>query len=127
MQVQVVRVEGTEAGLRTALKTSGGIIWAYWRGDPPTRGQFTDVELAVTRVVSWGQELEPVEAESGQPGGRTALEVLYGTLERIDADGSAELRVGGATLHVSTQGTPPPPGTKVRLSGCEITAYPSYL
>jgi hypothetical protein len=123
MQVQVVRVEQGEAGLRAALKTSGGIIWAYWRGDPPTRGQFTDVELAVTRVVSWGQELEPLTEDAG----RAALEVLHGTLVRIDADGSAELRVGGATLHVSTQGTPPPVGTKVRLSGCEITAYPSYL
>ncbi|HZI15669.1 MAG TPA: hypothetical protein VE153_35205 [Myxococcus sp.] len=123
MQVQVVRVEQGEAGLRAALKTSGGIIWAYWRGDPPTRGQFTDVELAVTRVVSWGQELEPLTEGAG----RAALEVLHGTLERIDADGSAELRVGGATLIVSTQGTPPPVGTKVRLSGCEITAYPSYL
>ena len=55
-------------GPRVALKTPGGVIWAYWRGDPPSRGQFTDVELAVTRVLTWGEELEPIsEASAGEP------------------------------------------------------------
>lgn len=122
MRVQVVRLESGEAGLRAALKTSGGVVWAYWRGPPPTRGVFTDVELAVTRVLDWGRELQPLTAEDGEA---APFEVLHGTLERVDADGSAELRVGTDTLHLATRGAPPPPGTPLRLRGVELTAYPS--
>ena len=122
MRVQVVRLESGEAGLRAALKTSGGVVWAYWRGDPPTRGVFTDVELAVTRVLDWGRELQPLTEETGQT---APLEVLHGTVVRVDPDGSAQLRVGDGVLHVATQGAPPPPGTRFRLGGVELTAYPS--
>ncbi|MFP2910226.1 hypothetical protein ACLESD_35340 [Pyxidicoccus sp. 3LFB2] len=124
MQAQVVRLEQGDIGPRIALKTPGGVVWVYWRGDPPTRGQFTDVELAVTRVLTWGEELEPVSAaEAGEP----TLGVLDGTLEAVDAEGTVTLRVGHSPVILSAKGTPPAPGTRVRLRNCEITAYPTYL
>lgn len=124
MEAQVVRLEQGAIGPRIALKTPGGVIWVYWRGDPPTRGQFTDVELAVTRVLTWGEELEPVSAaEAREP----TLGVLDGTLEAVDAEGTVTLRVGHSIVILSAKGTPPAPGTHVRLRNCEITAYPTYL
>jgi len=124
MQVQVIRLEQGDVGPRVTLKTPGGVIWVYWRGEPPTRGQFTDVELAVTRVLTWGEELEPVSAaKAAEP----TLGVLDGTLEALDADGTVVLRVGASPVILSAQGTPPVPGTHVRLRNCEITAYPTHL
>ncbi|WP_164011217.1 hypothetical protein [Pyxidicoccus trucidator] len=124
MEVQVIRLEQGDIGPRIALKTQGGVIWVYWRGDPPTRGQFTNVELAVSRVLTWGEELETVSAaEAGEP----TLGVLDGTLETVDADGTVILRVGHSVVMLSAEGTPPAPGTRVRLRNCEITAYPTNL
>jgi hypothetical protein len=124
MHVQVVRLEQGAVGPRVALKTPGGVIWAYWRGDPPSRGQFTDVELAVTRVLTWGEELEPVsDAEAGEP----TLGVLDGTLEVVDEEGTVTLLVGSSLVILSAKGTPPAPGTRVRLRNCEIAAYPTHL
>ncbi|QSQ21154.1 hypothetical protein JY651_39105 [Pyxidicoccus parkwayensis] len=122
MHAQVVRLEQGDIGPRIALKTPGGIVWVYWRGDPPTKGQFTDVELAVTRVLTWGEELEPV-SEVREP----TLGVLDGTLEAVDAEGTVTLRVGTAQVILSARGTPPAPGTRVRLRNCEIAAYPAHL
>ncbi|MBZ4419809.1 hypothetical protein [Myxococcus sp. RHSTA-1-4] len=124
MQAQVVRLEQGEVGPRVALKTPGGVIWAYWRGDPPTRGQYTDVELAITRVLTWGEELEQVSAaQAAEP----TLGCLDGTLEAVDAEGTVTLRVGYAQVILSARGTPPAPGSHVRLRNCEITAYPTHL
>jgi hypothetical protein len=124
MEAQVVRLEQGAVGPRVALKTPGGVIWAYWPGDPPMRGQYTDVELAVTRVLTWGEELEQVpEAEAGEP----TLGCLDGTLEAVDAEGTVTLRVGHAQVILSARGTPPAPGSRVRLRNCEITAYPTHL
>lgn len=124
MHAQVVRLEQGAVGPRVALKTPGGVIWVYWRGDAPTRGQFTDVELAVTRVLTWGEELEPVsEAAAGEP----TLGVLDGTLEAADAEGTVTLRVGVWPVILSAKGTAPAPGTRVRLRNCEIAAYPAHL
>jgi hypothetical protein len=122
MHAQVVRLEQGDIGPRIALKTPGGIVWVYWRGDPPTKGQFTDVELAVTRVLTWGEELEPV-SEVREP----TLGVLDGTLEAVDAEGTVTLRVGTSQVILSARGTPPAPGTRVRLRNCEIAAYPAHL
>ncbi|NMO18364.1 hypothetical protein HPC49_34820 [Pyxidicoccus fallax] len=124
MQAQVVRLEQAEVGARVALKTPGGVVWVYWPGEPPTRGQFTDVELAVTRVLTWGEELEPVSAaEAREP----TLGCLDGTLESVDAEGTVTLRVGPARVILSARGTPPALGSHVRLRNCEITAYPAHL
>jgi hypothetical protein len=124
MHAQVVRLEQGEVGPRVALKTPGGVVWAYWRGDPPTRGQYTDVELAITRVLTWGEELVPVSAAQAE---EPTLGCLDGTLEAVDAEGTVTLRVGTARVILSARGTPPAPGTHVRLRDCEITAYPTHL
>ena len=122
MYVQIVRLESGEAGLRAALKTTGGVVWAYWRGDAPTRGQYAEVELAVTKVLDWGRELQPLDDGTEQT---APFEVLHGRLERSDPDGTTELWIGGDILHVQTQGVAPPPGTRLRLRGVELTAYPT--
>lgn len=124
MHAQVVRLEQAEVGPRVALKTPGGVVWVYWRGDPPTRGQYTDVELAITRVLTWGEELVSVSAAQAE---EPTLGCLDGTLEAVDAEGTVTLRVGLALVILSARGTPPAPGTHVRLRDCEITAYPTHL
>lgn len=126
MHVQVVRVEAGENGLRTALKTSGGVVWTYWRGDPPTRGQFIDAELAIAGALTWGRELEPLTSEDATAS-PAALGVLHAVLERYESDGTAVLRVGNGVVLVTTRGTPPTEGTPVRLRGGELTAYPTHL
>lgn len=127
MRVQVLRLEVGEAGPRVALKTPGGVFWAYWRGEPPTRGAFTDVELAIAGVVEWGRELTALSGPGGDGAGGAALECLNGTLEHLDADGTATVRVGGDAVLVATRGRAPALGTGVRLRGCEIAAYPAHL
>lgn len=129
MRVQVVRVESGEGGVRTALKTAGGVVWTYWRGDPPTRAQFSDVELAITAPVTWGRQLEIVRADDTANEGATslppALGCLHAVLESIDQDGVALLRVGDGLVLVETTGAAPAPGTQLRLRACELTAYPA--
>lgn len=123
MHVQVLRLEQGGDGWRVALRTAGGVVRAHWRGgEPPARGAFTDVELAVAGVVEWGRELGPHSDD-----GAAALECLQGTLEHLDPDGTARLRVGADVVLLATRGAPPALGTGVRLRGCEIAAYPAHL
>jgi hypothetical protein len=130
MRVRVVRMEEGESGLRTALLTEGGVVWTYWRGESPTAGQSVDVELAISAELTWGRELEVIADEDDSPGALTAgaaLGCLHAVLERTEPDGAAVLRVSEGILLVFAKGEPPPPGTRLRVRGCEITAYPVHL
>jgi hypothetical protein len=119
MKIQVQDVQTTTPP-RVQFTSELGGGEAAWLGDPPAAGQEYSVELAVGERLVWGEGIAAAEAASHAVTFADDGVELSASLEGIDDDGVATLRLGPSLVLVETEGTPPPVGTPVRVKLGEL-------
>lgn len=88
---------------------------AKWMGDLPDVGSDYYVEITINKCLVWGDDIIVTES---LPHRITQSELgitLEATLESINSDGFAILRLGMTLVMIETEGTPPPVGTAVKI------------
>lgn len=114
MKIHVQKVDRERRRVRFA---SGlGMGEAGWMGELPEEGGEYHVELAIDERLVWGDSIVVVEP----PGPHRIAEdgagvTLDATLEAIDDEGAATLRLGPSLVLIETEGTPPAVGATVRV------------
>ena len=92
-----------------------GTSEAKWMGDLPNVGSDYYVEIAINNCLVWGDDIivtEPVPHRIAQSEIGITLDA---TLESIDSDGSAVLRLGATLVLIQTDGSPPSVGSAVQV------------
>lgn len=105
---------------RVAFSSDLGAAEAGWLGDPPEADRDYHVEIAINERLVWGTDI--VATPPAPPGiaqGPAGI-TLDGTLESIEDDGAATLRLGPSLVLLDTEGTAPPAGTPVRVQVGEM-------
>jgi hypothetical protein len=105
---------------RVAFSSDLGAAEAGWLGDLPEAERDYHVEIAINERLVWGTDIvatPPAPPRIAQgPAGIT----LDATLESIEDDGAATLRLGPSLVLIDTEGTAPPAGTPVRVQVGEM-------
>lgn len=108
------------ASRRVAFSSDLGAAEAGWLGDLPEADRDYHVEIAINERLVWGTDIvttPPAPPRIAQgPAGIT----LDATLESIEDDGAATLRLGPSLVLIDTEGTAPPAGTPVRVQVGEM-------
>jgi hypothetical protein len=113
MKIHVQEYDGTNNCVRFDREV--GTAEAKWMGDLPDVGSDYYVEIAINKCLVWGDDIIATES---LPHRITQSEVgitLEATLESIDSDGFAVIRLGITLVLIETEGTPPPVGTAVQV------------
>lgn len=106
---------------RVSFDSDVGAAEAAWMGDLPAPAHDYHVELAINDRLEWGVDIvatAPAPHRIAQDGTGVTLDA---TLESIDDDGAAALRVGPSLVLIDTEGSAPPAGTAVRVRLAELT------
>ena len=118
MKVHVRTLDPTRR--RVAFSSDLGAAEAGWLGDLPEADRDYHVEIAINERLVWGTDIvatPPAPPRIAQgPAGIT----LDATLESIEDDGAATLRLGPSLVLIDTEGTAPPAGTPVRVQVGEM-------
>lgn len=105
---------------RVAFSSDLGAAEVGWIGDLPEADRDYHVEIAINERLVWGTDIvatPPAPPRIAQgPAGIT----LDATLESIEDDGAATLRLGPSLVLIDTEGTAPPAGTPVRVQVDEM-------
>jgi|KBSSwiStaDraftv2_1062776.scaffolds.fasta_scaffold4816633_1 hypothetical protein len=118
MKVHVRTLDPTRR--RVAFSSDLGAAEAGWLGDLPEADRDYHVEIAINERLVWGTDIvatppaPPCIAQG--PAGIT----LDATLESIEDDGAATLRLGPSLVLIDTEGAAPPAGTSVRVQVGEM-------
>ena len=84
-------------------------------GDLPDVGSNYYVEIAIDQCLVWGDDIIVTESLPHRIAQSEAGITLEATLELIDNEGAATLRLGSSLVLIETEGTPPPINTSVRV------------
>jgi len=100
---------------------------ATWASAPPVVGRDYHVELALDRCLVWGVDLAARAPGPDRVVGDEQGLALDGSLEAMDDDGVATLRIGPALLLVETEGDAPAVGSPVRARVDDVRLYDARI
>lgn len=103
-----------------------GVGVGEWRGEiTPERFSHHRVEIETANRLIWGQDILPAPDEHFiMDYDLNQLVTLQGTLEAVQPDGVAYIRIGAALVTVKTNGDPLPLDTFVRAHAEKIILFP---
>lgn len=111
----MIHVQEINPAGRVRFTSALGAAEAAWMGDPPAAGRDYAVELAVGDRLIWGDSIVAIEPAARSIASGDEGPTLVATLESVDEDGAATLRLGPSLVLVETEGEPPPVGAIVRV------------
>jgi hypothetical protein len=113
MKIHIQDLDDTNYSVR--FDSEVGTAQAKWMGDLPDVGSDYYVEIAINNCLVWGDDIIVTEFLPHRITQSEAGIALEATIESIDSDGSAVLRLGTTLVLIETEGTPPPIGTAVQV------------
>ncbi len=111
----MIHVQEIDPTGRVRFASELGAAEAAWMGEPPAAGRDYAVELVVGDRLIWGDSIVAAEPAAHAIATGDDGTTLVATLESVDEDGAATLRLGPSLVLVETEGEPAPVGTTVRV------------
>lgn len=105
---------------RVAFSSDLGAAEVGWLGDLPEADCDYHVEIAINERLVWGTDIVATPPSPPRIAQGPAGITLDATLESIEDDGAATLRLGPSLVLIDTEGTAPPAGTPVRVQVGEM-------
>lgn len=125
MKIRITAFDPARRRVRFACVV--GDAEATWASAPPVVGRDYHVELAVERCLVWGVDLARRAPGPDRLIGDDHGLALDGSLEAMDDDGVATLRLGPALLLVETEGEPAAVGSPVRARVDDVRLYDARI
>lgn len=113
MKIHIQQYDSTKNCVR--FDSQFGTAEAKWMGDLPDVRSDYYVEIAINKCLVWGNDIIATESLPHRIAQSEVGITLDATLESIDSDGFAALRLGTTLVLIETEGTPPPVGTVVQV------------
>jgi len=118
MKIHIQEFDSTKR--KVCFNSEVGTAEAIWMGDLPDAGKDYYVEIAINNCLVWGDDIVVTESLVHRITQSESGITLVATLESIDSDESAVLRLGSSIVLIETEGTPPPVGTAVQVRLSEL-------
>lgn len=106
--------------------TSIGLGKGFWRSGPLERLGHYDVELDFEDEIFWGLTIYEVKSKETYIKIDGDYTIIQGQLESIDKDNTFVIRLGKAIVFCEAKGTPPLPGTFVRVKLQKVSLYDTH-
>lgn len=124
MKIKIVDIEKKEGKTIVTYESEYGSANAFWEGDSPQREKEYFVEIEVSGVLGWGDDIYQSEVEKTGIGEIIDTNTIFnGYLESVDEDGYTTIRIGDSILCVQTKGESCPIGTFVEIIADKVTIF----
>jgi len=96
---------------------------ATYIGEKPAPNKECFVEVDIEGVLKWGEDIEKCSAKLYKIEKLGNLIWIYGTLESLDEDGYAILRIGESMVSLETSGENFPIGSNIKVKSSNVKFY----
>ncbi len=125
MQINITTVEEYSEGILVAFKTDLGEGFGIWNGNKrPAEGDSYSIELDITEPLKWGKDIALSKETSYRIIVKGEAVTIIGKLQRVAANGLADLLVGNSIIQLEIEGKGAVAGKFVELSTNDIELYP---
>ena len=124
MKVLISRVINDNSDIKVIFSTEYGSAEAFWSDEEPIEGNDYHIEVDVNGALAWGKNV--LKSEIDEFSIKMENEAIYisGSIDSVDADGYAVLRLGDSIVPFFSIGEPFAIGTYITLSAESIVLSP---